>query len=85
MILASMIAGSPSYAQIVGKESSTTIRHRDASREVITPDGRHSFYNVDGSPRGINRTCSSGPGMNVNCRNWGPNSYGGKGAVVKER
>jgi hypothetical protein len=62
---------------MVGKPSKTTITRPDGSKEVITPDGRHSFYNFDGTPRGINRTCSSGGGLTVSCANWGPNSYGG--------
>ena len=64
---------------IVGKNTKTTITHSDGSKEIITPDGRHSFYNFDGSPRGINTTCSNTGGNNsiVRCTNWGPNSYGG--------
>ena len=61
----------------VGANVSTTITHRDFSREVITPDGRHTFYNANGSPRGINTTCSSS-GLLVSCSNWGPNSYGAR-------
>jgi hypothetical protein len=60
---------------MMGRPTSTTITHRDFSREVITPDGRHTFYNANGTPRGINTTCSS-TGLLVHCSNWGPNSYG---------
>jgi hypothetical protein len=63
-------------AQIVGRTVSTTVTHPDGSKEVIEPNGRHSFYNPDGSPRGINKTCSNGGGLIVSCTYWGPNSYG---------
>jgi hypothetical protein len=81
-IAAGVLAAAPAYAGgravAIGTPSSTTIKHSDGSKEVITPDGRHSFYNFDGSPRGINRTCSNGGGLIVNCHYWGPNSYGGQ-------
>jgi hypothetical protein len=60
---------------VVGVPSRTTITSPDGSKEVITPDGRHSFYNPNGTPRGMNQTCSNGGGMIVTCTNWGPNSY----------
>ena len=63
---------------VVGRPTSTTITHPDGSKEVVTPDGKHSFYNFDGSPRGINKTCSSTGMGPVSCSYWGPNSYGGK-------
>jgi hypothetical protein len=66
------------YAQAVGKPGPTTITHSDLSKEVITPDGRHTFYNPNGTPQGINKTCSNGGGLIVECHNWGPNSYGGR-------
>jgi hypothetical protein len=63
---------------VVGRPTSTTTTHPDGSKEVVTPDGKHSFYNADGSPRGINRTCSSSGMGPVKCSYWGSNSYGGK-------
>lgn len=63
--------------QIVGRTVRTTVTHRDGSKEVIEPNGRHSFFNPDGSPRGINKTCSTS-GLIVSCNYWGPNSYGGR-------
>jgi hypothetical protein len=63
---------------IVGKPGSTIVKKPDGSKEVIYPNGKHEFFNANGTPQGINRTCSSGPGNIVNCHNWGPNSYGGR-------
>lgn len=63
---------------VIGRPTSTTTTHPDGSKEVVTPDGKHSFYNFDGSPRGINKTCSSTGTGPVRCSYWGTNSYGGK-------
>jgi len=74
------LAAAQRQRAIVGTSQSTTITHPDGSKEVVTEDGKHTFYNFDGSPRGINKTCSSS-GMSaasVSCHYWGPNSYGGK-------
>jgi hypothetical protein len=62
-------------AIIVARPSSTTIQHPDGSKEVVYPNGRHEFYNFDGSPRGINRTVGIYEG-NMTTTYWGPNSYG---------
>lgn len=71
-------AGVVSTFSANAQNTKTTIHHPDGSKEVITPDGRRSFYNFDGSPRGINRTCSNRGGLIVTCSNWGSNSYGGR-------
>jgi uncharacterized protein YfaP (DUF2135 family) len=75
-----LFVAAPAVAQtraVVGRVTSTTTVRPDGSKEVVTPDGKHSFYNSNGTPQGINRTCSSS-GLIVNCTNWGPNSYGGR-------
>ena len=80
MLTVDLFVSAPVLAQtraVVGRVTSTTTVHPDGSKEVVTPDGKHSFYNANGTPRGINKTCSSS-GLIVNCTNWGPNSYGGR-------
>lgn len=79
------LATGPAVAQqtrsAVGKTTKTTTRHWDGSKEVVYPNGRREFYNADGSPRGINRTCSTSRGylgLPGECTSWGPNSYGGR-------
>lgn len=65
------------YRPMVPRSSRVEKRSFDGSREVVYPDGRHEFYEPNGAPRGINRTCSNGGGLIVSCHYWGPNHYGG--------
>jgi hypothetical protein len=75
-VCSTVFDGAQAQSRVVTGTTTTTITHRDFSREVITPDGRHTFSNPNGSPRGINTTCSSSGILGVSCSNWGPNSYG---------